>query len=263
MTDNYQDNLKVQQDYYNNTADKYDGWHVDVPSALVVNQWNLDNLKKFLGEQKITKCLDLGCGSGRLSADLLKLSAEVYGLDASEALLAIATKKYPELKLTLGEVTKLPYEDNFFDLVVVNGAFHHFFALKETCIEIERVLKPAGVLAVLGEPNKNYNPRNIFWYGFIAYMVWRKILSLVSRRHSTEVIEPDAEAFEPLKMKKVLSDSGLQVEKFYTYDYGPRLNNNFWLKHYHRILKLEHKTLAKWAPLKGSAIQTFCRKKQA
>ena len=168
MKNEYQENLKVQQNYYDRTAEQYDNWNVDVPSALIVGKWNFDNLKKFIGDKKIERCLDLGCGTGRLSNDLLKISDEVYGVDASQKLLNIAQKKYPNLKLEFGEASSLPYEDNLFDLVVVNGALHHFFALAETCREVNRVLKPGGIFAILGEPNKNYNKRrktNLFLDG--------------------------------------------------------------------------------------------------
>ncbi len=263
MTD-YKENLEIQQNYYNNTAEQYDNWHVNIPSALVVNNWNLKNLKSYLDHKSIKNCLDLGCGTGRLSKDLLTISSEVYGLDASEEILKVASKKYsqtPNLKWFLGEVTNIPFSNDFFDLVVVNGALHHFFALPQVCKEINRVLKPGGVFAILGEPNKNYNKYNFFWYTFIAYRIWVKIIGIFKRNKLSEDIEPDAENFDPKILKKTLVENKFMIDELYSYDYGPRLNNKIWLKNYNRILVWEHKILAKLFPLQGSALQIFCRKK--
>jgi len=261
MAETYQENLNVQKEYYERTAASYDEWHVLPKSALIVHAWNVENLKRFVGNQPVERCLDLGCGTGRFADALLSLSPSVYGVDASESLLALARERYPALHLALGEVTHLPYEDGFFDLVVVNGALHHFFALEATCREVARVLKPGGIFAILGEPNKAYNKMDPFWYSFIAYQAVRKIVSLFRKPVMSEEIEPDAEVFAPARMRHALEQSGLVLEQFYSYDYGPRMTNQWFLNHYARFLALEHRTLARWFPLKGMALQAFCRKK--
>ena len=258
MANSYQDNLKVQRDYYAKTAADYDRWHVDPASAQIVSAWNIENLKKFLNNKKINNCLDLGCGTGRLLADLEKIGEKVYGVDASPEILAVAGQKFPQVEFAAAEATALPYPDNFFDLVVVNGALHHFFALDETCREVNRILKPAGVFAILGEPNQGYNKKNIFWYFFILTMALRKIFG--RQRAGGAEIEPDAETFKPEQIRLVLDKNNFDLVEFYSYDYLPRLEGKFFLKYYARLLDWESKTLAKAFPLRGSALQAFARK---
>jgi len=259
----YSTRSKNQKDYYDRTAQDYDSWHVEVASAKIVDAWNFQNLLKFLGNTPINRAVELGCGTGRLANDLLNLSKEVYGVDQSSEVLAIAKNKYPQLKLTCAEVVKLPYEDNFFDLVIINGSLHHFFAVAETFREAHRVLKPGGVFALLGEPTnqflKWYNP---FFYFWLLDRVIAKILSFFKKPSiDSKLIEPEAETYKPSQLKRQLSQAGFEVRLFYTYDYFHRTENPFLLKFYKTYLDWENKTLAKIFKNLGMAIQAMAIKK--
>lgn len=252
-----------QKEYYNQTAQHYDQWHLAPPSAKVVDAWNFKNLQNFLPPQKIGKTLDLGCGTGRLSNNLLSISQEVYGVDFSAEVLKIAQKKYPTLRLSCAEVVNLPYENDYFDLVVINGSLHHFFALAETLKEAHRVLKTNGYLVLLGEPNKNflqwYNP---FFYGWVLNRVVNKILTIWRPgKNKQELIEPRAESYRPRQLKKYLATAGFKIVSFYSYDYWARSNNQWWLKIYPHYLNFEHRSLAKVFPFLGSALQLMASKK--
>ncbi|PIR06257.1 MAG: hypothetical protein COV55_04440 [Candidatus Komeilibacteria bacterium CG11_big_fil_rev_8_21_14_0_20_36_20] len=254
-----------QKDFYNQTAQQYNQWHVQKASAQIVDAWNFDNLKKFLrNNHKITRCLDLGCGTGRLSNKLLKIADEVYGIDQSIEVLKIAQKKYPHLKLTCGEVVNLTYQDNFFDLVIINGSLHHFFAVEKTLTEAQRVLKKGGYFVLLGEPNANYlkffNP---FFYLWIINRLIFKFFNLFKEKKEIDsrLIEPAAEKYNPSQLKKQIINSGFGIKKFYTYDYFHRSENRLLLKFYHSYLNFEHKFIAPIFKNMGSAIQCFAIKR--
>ena len=259
----YTEKSKVQKEYYNETAAKYDHWHIDPPSAKIVDAWNFDNLKLFLGAKKIKKSLELGCGTGRLANSLFQISEEVYGVDLSEEVLKIAKEKYPKLKLECSEVVNLPYPDNYFDMVIINGSLHHFFAVDDTFKEANRVLKTGGTFVLLGEPNSEFlKPYNPFFYTWAINRAFSKIFSHIGlNKASKEVIEPDAESYKPWILKKQLKKADFDVKIFYTYDYFVRSNNKFLLKFYKIYLKLENKILAKIFPYLGLAIQAFSIKK--
>lgn len=262
-SDIYLNKSKEQKDYYNETASSYDKWHINPPSAKVVDSWNFDNLSKFLENKKVSKALELGSGTGRLANSLFKIADEVYGIDVSQEVLKIAQEKYPKLKLSCGEVVNLPYQDNFFDLVIINGSLHHFFAVDKTFQEAYRVLKPGGAFVLLGEPSsqfiKFYNP---FFYFWIINRLIAKITSLFTKGTITnELIEPDAESYKGYQLKKQMIDAGFDVKKFYTYDYFHRTENKILLKLYKSYLNLENKSLAKFFPYLGMAIQAFSIKK--
>lgn len=251
----YQQKSSEQKDYYNKTAKQYDKWHIETASAKLIDTWNFNNLKKFLSGQRIERCLDLACGTGRLSNKLLELSQEVYGVDISAEVLKIAKQKYPQLKLNESEVTNLPYQDNYFDLVIINGSLHHFFAVEETLKEARRVLKPGGAFVLLGEPNKNYLKfYNPFFYLWALSRIFIKFTDLFKEKKSIpdELMEPEAENYSPARLKKQIIQAGFEVKDFYTYDYFHRFAS---------ILKFEHSIIAKIFPNLGAAIQCIAYKK--
>ena len=93
-----------------------------------------------------TSVVDIGCGSGfalRLAADR---GAVVAGLDASNALLAIARVRTPEADLRLGDMNALPWADDTFDVVT---SFNSIWAGGEQALsEAARVLNPGGRFAM-------------------------------------------------------------------------------------------------------------------
>jgi ubiquinone/menaquinone biosynthesis C-methylase UbiE len=107
-----------------------------------------------IGERQ--RVLDLGCGTGVFLRAAADRGAIVAGLDASDALLAVARERVPEADLHAGDMQDLPFGDDAFD--VVTGFSSFFFAddmtraLSEAC----RVAKPGGtVLAqVFGRPER-------------------------------------------------------------------------------------------------------------
>jgi ubiquinone/menaquinone biosynthesis C-methylase UbiE len=91
-----------------------------------------------------------------------KAGYECYGIDLTEKHFELANKNFSlrELKanLTLGDASKLPYENEFFDVVYSFGVLHHTPDIDKCIDEIYRVLKKGGetIIAL-------YN-RNSAWY---------------------------------------------------------------------------------------------------
>ncbi len=90
------------------------------------------------------RILDIGCGKGYLMFDFTKVvpGIEVYGLDISEYALGDAKEEVKD-KITLGNASKLPYEDKEFDFVYSLNVLHnlHCYELDEALREMERVGK--------------------------------------------------------------------------------------------------------------------------
>jgi SAM-dependent methyltransferase len=94
------------------------------------------------------RVLDLAAGTGKLTAALVGLGAEVTAVEPDPAMLA-------ELRRALGSVTALPgsaedipLPDASVDAVLVGQAMH-WFDLDRAIPEIARVLTPGGVLGAL------------------------------------------------------------------------------------------------------------------
>jgi SAM-dependent methyltransferase len=81
------------------------------------------------------RLLDAPCGTGRLQATLARHGRYV-GVDVAPAMLAEARRAHPERVWLRGDVTRLPFPDGTFDLVLCCRLLHHFSERSE----LERVL---------------------------------------------------------------------------------------------------------------------------
>ncbi|SDF63164.1 Methyltransferase domain-containing protein [Mucilaginibacter pineti] len=100
--------------------------------------------------------LDAGCGGGRNLVYFLQNGFEVHGIDQSaeavEAVKQLSTTLAPANGLanfSISGVEDMPFEDNFFDLVICSAVLHfahnqqHFDSMMQS---LWRVLKPGGFL---------------------------------------------------------------------------------------------------------------------
>jgi ubiquinone/menaquinone biosynthesis C-methylase UbiE len=100
------------------------------------------------------RVLDVGCGIGQHTVFHALYGAESYGFDISSigvatgARMARANNVADLCHFTVASVSHLPYEDDYFDSVVLNAALHHIVKYPNYNTEIRRVLKPGGKLFV-------------------------------------------------------------------------------------------------------------------
>ena len=89
--------------------------------------------------------LEGGCGLGSNVAALQYRGYNAYGVDYANKTISKVNKLFPELKVLFGDVTKLDFEDNFFDGYWSLGVIEHFYDGFEPVVrEMLRVLKPGG-----------------------------------------------------------------------------------------------------------------------
>ena len=107
--------------------------------------------------------LDVGTGPGRLIIEISRKNPliDLFGLDISDAMLAIARKNIRTIKevdLRVGNIIKTDYPDNFFDCIVSTGSFYNWDKPVEGLNEIFRILK-SGKKAYIFETRKDYDKR--------------------------------------------------------------------------------------------------------
>ena len=107
-----------------------------------------DHLREFVRSLgRVDRALDLGCGDGRLSAELD--AAELIGADVSGVALARARARLPDARLVeLDPDAPLPLKDGEFDLVLLAETLEHARDVQLLLSEARRVLRPGGTLAV-------------------------------------------------------------------------------------------------------------------
>ena len=110
------------------------------PYARVAN----DALFDRTGVGPGTELLDIACGSGYAASVAARRGAKVSGLDASDALLAIARARTPAGDFRVGDMFALPFDDDSFDVATsFNGIWK---GCEGALVEARRVVRPGGLV---------------------------------------------------------------------------------------------------------------------
>ena len=112
------------------------------------------------------RILEVGFGSGVTFLNLADIYEEIWGLDTTADCYKISTlfqRLGAQVVLRNGSVLKMPYENNFFDTVLLISILEHLkpYEQESAFSEIRRVLKPGGQV-VFGVPVE----RALMWFAF-------------------------------------------------------------------------------------------------
>ena len=101
-----------------------------------------------------TRYLDAGCGSGMAAALAGARGATVSGVDAADAMLAIARSRAPGGDFRRGDLEDLPFADEEFDVVTGFNSFQYAGNPVAALREARRVTKHGGFVAIatFGDP---------------------------------------------------------------------------------------------------------------
>jgi SAM-dependent methyltransferase len=116
----------------------------DYPGAAV--RWALE--PALSADGPVLDVLDLGAGTGKLSASLVALGHRVTAVEPDPAMLAELRAGLPAATALAGGAEEIPLPDASVDAVVAGQAFH-WFDQSRALPEIARVLRPGGSLAAL------------------------------------------------------------------------------------------------------------------
>jgi ubiquinone/menaquinone biosynthesis C-methylase UbiE len=123
---------------FGSVADAYDRGRPSYPREAAA--W-------LVGEQPVT-VLELGAGTGKLTAELVALGHDVLATDPDGQMLAILNRDLPDVRTSVASAEDIPLPDRSVDVVVCAQAFH-WFDHERAFPEIARVLKPDGRLALV------------------------------------------------------------------------------------------------------------------
>jgi len=170
----------------------------------------LESINKFVVKENPI-ILDVGCGPGFLLLEIAKLipNAKLFGVDSSEDMLQIATKKFKEKKIIavsfkLGLAEKIPLPDAHSDVVVCLNSLHDFKNAEDTISEVYRILQSSGIF-ILKDKNGAY-PKWKAVFGFIP-LVFKSGLKRTLRYFKSNELWLD-----PEKIKEIMGALGFEIK---------------------------------------------------
>lgn len=120
----------------------------------------------FAGVEAGQKVLDVGCGPGALTAQLVRrVGAEsVAAVDPSESFVAAARERHPGVDVRLAAAEELPYADGSFDATLAQLVVHFMTDPAAGVAEMVRVTRSGGVVAAcVWDLAGGRAPISVFW----------------------------------------------------------------------------------------------------
>lgn len=167
------------KDNFSRQANLYSRFRPGYPQQLY------DFLLHLLADKKTA--WDCGTGNGQVASKLSGYFEEVYATDISKNQLSNAVKK-KNIFYSVENSEQPSFENNKFDLITVAQAIH-WFDLKNFYKEVERTLKPTGLIAVFGynlmSINKEINAAIDDFYTNVTGPYWDKERKFVDKKYRT------------------------------------------------------------------------------
>lgn len=158
---------EVPADYY---------YHLNLFQKLW-HEWKWLVFRHLLTTRKTSpkRILEVGCAGGHLTGLLHQLypKAAAVGIDVYAPAIQEAKKRHPAITFTVADAHKLPFKDDFFDIVVSSETIEHVVDPTKMLNEIKRVMSKNGV-ALIEMDSGNWLFRIIwfFWTRFGKGKVW-------------------------------------------------------------------------------------------
>lgn len=92
------------------------------------------------------RTLEVGCGEGRVSRDLVKRGHRVTGVDMSQTLIRLADDADGQSSYIRADAAALPLADESFDLVVFYNSLMDIDDMEQSVHEAARVLRKGGAM---------------------------------------------------------------------------------------------------------------------
>lgn len=136
-----------------------------VLSGGVHHLWRRRAVKRA-GVRPGDRVLDCATGTGDLAIAFRKAGAEVTGTDFVPEMIELARAKAAGIRFEVADVTRLPFEDDTFDVASISFGIRNVGEPRKGIAEMARVVRPGGRVIVLefGQPRSRSFGALYHWY---------------------------------------------------------------------------------------------------
>jgi SAM-dependent methyltransferase len=143
---------------FGTVAEQYDKFRSSPPEEAVT----------LMGDIAGLSVLDVGAGTGKLTRFLLRHGANVTVVEPDDDMRKVLLRRSPEVKVLIGSAESVPAEDESFDAIFMNSAWH-WFIQPDATNEFGRVLRDNGAL-------------HVWWNGYSREVPWIRELTALRNR---------------------------------------------------------------------------------
>jgi ubiquinone/menaquinone biosynthesis C-methylase UbiE len=170
-------NAKAVQKFFEGVATDWDAMRLSYYDERVI-----EKMAEVSGVDEHSEVVDIGTGTGFVSAGLATRVKRVVGVDNASAMLEVARGNLRALDLSnvdlvIGDVARLPLEDGSMDAAFANMVLHHAEDPAAMLQEMARVVRPGGTVAITDEVSHPYawmrEEHADVWLGFDERQVRR------------------------------------------------------------------------------------------
>jgi demethylmenaquinone methyltransferase/2-methoxy-6-polyprenyl-1,4-benzoquinol methylase len=205
--------------------------HYDLINHLMT--WGLDvrwrqlAVRQCLASQP-RRVLDLCCGTGDLAVNLARLagnSTEVIGIDYSQPMLEIASKKAErmgdrgKLSFVFGDIASIPFPEAYFDCIGTSFAFRNLTYKNPLdgryIAEVLRVLNTGGRFVIVETSQPKSRLIKKLYHLYLRYFVFRLGWLISGNREAYHYLADSAENhYSPEELKELLIKAGFRQVSF-------------------------------------------------
>jgi 2-polyprenyl-3-methyl-5-hydroxy-6-metoxy-1,4-benzoquinol methylase len=179
-------------------------WNWSSPAGKVRWARRCQLFLSFIGDQN-KDILEIGCGTGLFTSELIKSKNNITAIDISPELISLAKKRLtaPNVTLLIENAYKTSFDNEKFDFIVGSSVLHHL-DVNDAIKEIYRLLKPGGKF-IFSEPNM-MNPQ----------IAIQKNIPFIKKMAGDS---PDETAFTKFGITRKIRKAGFHEISVYPFDF--------------------------------------------
>ncbi len=210
-------------DFYTNYYDKGNFGALDYKQRVSkkINEIHDTDIKvlqkekrKILQHKQKGSFLDVGFGLGEELVVFHKLGFSIYGTEFDQDCINFISASIPGSTLFRGDLLDAHYPDNFFDVINVCHVIEHVLNPVAYAKELQRILKPGGILIIATPDISSFAYR---MYRIINFLSLRVPLIVDGLEHTV--------VFNKKALAKLTSDHNFQIIEHFRESLGESLTN--------------------------------------